>query len=674
MASQLAETYITVAANAAPLNSSLGDIRSRVSQAVGDMANRFAMTGFVFRRLVDMAKEFAYAIAEDEEEVLKFDGATKAAGRGSYFKSMVADIGAASEATTKFSSDAVRAAGTAIARFETLSDDTLGQVLKVAKDLTAQFGGDLVDNARKLAMAMERPELSGRMLRQMGVNLTSAQNQQLQEMLKAGRLTEAQTMLLSIASSKAAGAAERLGGTLMSLWTRIKTEVSELSEAMGGKMIDSLKSFGDASIKGLRYLRDLVEGDTVVGKLATMAGGFLGLAAAGGTLGQVFSTVKGLLFGTLGPIGWITAGIVALGTQFISIKDIIGAGISVWQGIVGWWNRSSAIIDSLKVSFAMLVDTVSELFARIISPPDWSGWWATITNWASAAATAILEFTVTAIDALVDFVDNADIYWQLFKIRTQTHILSVIAFFQDQWPQTTAVLVGFAAAASAIFSDVKTAIVETITGIGIWISENIDSWARAFGIFGEVAIDVLKKISEAIVGISLAPALLAWEITPEKYKKIAKDAADASLAQGSSETRRRLAALKEEEDRLNKQIADRNRERQRQKDEEEAARLQDLIDDEFFSETFWAAAEEVFGSKEGQFGGKPGGKAVKPEKESTISTGFVGVAEFAKQFQAAILKKEDQYAKETAKNTKDAAEAAKRTADNTEDMSPFGSL
>jgi len=376
----LAEAYVTIRADDARLPGELNKVQSMFGRAADNIAAKFAMTGYVFRRLVDVGKEFAHAVASEEEEASKFAAIVDASGRGEYFRQMVSRFGEASEAATAFSSDAVRAAATAIASFQTLGDDTLGQVLKASRDVTALFGGDFAMNARTLAMVLERPEMANRRLRSMKISLTAAEQQYIKTLMESGRLAEAQAAVMEVVTRKTANGAERMAGTLVSLWRRVRIQVEETAESIGVKMADSLKAAANAAIDFMKSVRWLVEGDTLVGKLTMVAAKFLALGMAVNVVAAVWVSVRSILFGTMPWWMWLAAGITAVVTSLFDMKDILGAIQNPW---VLWIAGLTAAV----LVLPKLIRLMKELYVAIVAV-GWSiktaGWGALLGASASA--------------------------------------------------------------------------------------------------------------------------------------------------------------------------------------------------------------------------------------------------------------------------------------------------
>lgn len=650
MASALAEAYVTVSMDGGKVPSQLSNLKSMVAGAVGDMASTFAMTGFVFHKLVDTAKEFAMAISEDEEEVIRFNNAVEASGRGQAFVQMTQQIGRASAATTAFSEDAVRAAATAIAPFKTLSNEMAGRVLVVAQDLAAQFGGTLTDKARVLAIALERPEVGLRRLRAANVFLTSAQTEQIQTMLKLGQVAEAQEMILTISAEKGHGAAVKMAGTLKGIWTRIKTELGELSEAMGGKMMDSLKAFGETAIAVLKGFRDLLEGDTLVGKIAQMAAGFLAFAIAGSAFERVFSTVKGLLWGTLGPLGWVIAGVSAIAFQFVSLSDILAWFRSAWAETVAVV-VTSGLWDRLVVSVQMLGEAFLNLFATISGRRiNWYMLFDGLGDQIAWAIKKLTEFSIAVIDAVTSVVQNSKTYWSKIELVSQKTWETILDYMESIFlPKVTGVFAAFVAIVKRAMEDAKQWF---LYGLNQLLRDNDVAMFLTGAAFLQGGPMGAAAAAGAIAGTRAAPAFPRPETSDygaiaEKTMREQRIREDKNISDQHMTRMRNIGKLEGLERGIDKTLAADAEAREIEKDNRVAA-----AKDRAETDRWMKYLDDLEASEDDQFEADKGGKKLKEEKEKSMATGFVGVAEFAKQFQASILKSEaDKYAKTTADNT-----------------------
>ena len=662
MASQLAEAYVTVSMNAAKMPEQLAGLKSMVSDAIGDMASRFAMTGFVFRRLVDAAKDFASAIGEDEEQAIRFSAAVDASGRGEVFTKMVERIGQASEAITAFSADAIRAAATAIAPFQTLSNEMAGKVLEVAKDLTAQFGGELSGNARTLASALERPESGMRRLRAIGVTLTAQQQDQIKTMLELGNTAGAQARILDIAVSKSAGAAERLGGTLKSLYARIKTEMGELAETMGRKMMPDLKAFDQTAIKTLKEFRSLLEGETIASKLAQIGTGLLGLAIAGSAVVGVFTTMRGLLFASLGPWGWAAAAIATVAAQFISLSDVIEAVTSQKEKAIAdsakrlREQRQQAQQEQIRQEEAARRRALiapgqqppgAEYLAPGKSPAGFSGH-IPLSIWNPKEA----EKQKQELNELAERIRSTteDAYGNFF--RSIEDVMKL----------------GPEAGSDLAIRSLAKSYNELLESLGGFTEEGLPVATQVFEDFWDkIGAMIPPDLADRI--FSEASRLSGVERAIDEYRKnqAARETVERSSIEGQF-TNAVTEAARALEGGASREMVARSLRRQYDHILEEANKLGEQLPDitllRIPKKLLARAIEALGAAKE------------LPETKSRMTTGFVGIAEFAKQFQASVLKSEaDRYAKETAEHTGTANEHLKEIAQHTATrQSPFANL
>lgn len=418
----LAETYVTIRTDMSKLPGEMGQVRGFFGRAATDLTEKFAMTGYVMRRLIEAGKQFAFTIAEEEQAAARFAAVTEASGRGGYFTNMVRSFGQASEAMSQFDADTVRAAGTAIARFETLGDDTLLKVLKISRDITALYGGSFVNNAQLLARTLERPGMARLTLKTMHADMNAEQLKYLNALVKTGKAAEAQAYILEHAAKKSAEGTEKTAGNLLSLWERIKTQISEMSETMGAMMSPTLKTFGEQFISALRGIREQMEGGRAVGWFLQLGGSFLGLVIAGSMLVRVFGSIGHWLFGSISPTYWLVAALGTLAVKIIGIENAISLFRQPWVQWVAGLTAAYFILPRL-IKYGLLLRLELIKLGAVLATFSLGGW---IENLAGAGSGLVKVLTAAKMVvpellalALAARVTGADVkLWEALQSAT----------------------------------------------------------------------------------------------------------------------------------------------------------------------------------------------------------------------------------------------------------------
>lgn len=145
--------------------------------------------------------------------------------------------------TTTFSDDAIERVQTRMMAFRNVH----GEVFRSAIDLTLDFatvtGRDAESATRLLGQALNDPVQGMSRLRQAGVEVNQALEDQVAKMVKAGDLTGAQTLLINELSKSYGGAALAARDTLGGAIEALKNQFDNLFLELNGPVTESLKNF-----------------------------------------------------------------------------------------------------------------------------------------------------------------------------------------------------------------------------------------------------------------------------------------------------------------------------------------------------------------------------------------------------------------------------------------------
>lgn len=142
------------------------------------------------RSIRDMALDEQRSIAQ-LNTVLKATG--NAAG---LTKNRLDEIGEGVKNSTIFDDDDVRKAETALLRFRAVQGDVFEQAIKLAPDVAAALGTDLVSATQALGKALTHPEAGMRALKDAGIDLSDQQKDLAQRFIETGNKAEAQKIVL----------------------------------------------------------------------------------------------------------------------------------------------------------------------------------------------------------------------------------------------------------------------------------------------------------------------------------------------------------------------------------------------------------------------------------------------------------------------------------------------
>ncbi|MBI1207253.1 MAG: hypothetical protein GC191_08185 [Azospirillum sp.] len=110
--------------------------------------------------------------------------------------------------TTLASRDGVLAAGEALLQFQSIAGDAFGETLRLADDMAAALGGDVVAQAGRLGAALEDPAKAVDTLTKAGVRFTDAEKETIRTLVDSGRQFEAQRVILQAVARDVGGSGE----------------------------------------------------------------------------------------------------------------------------------------------------------------------------------------------------------------------------------------------------------------------------------------------------------------------------------------------------------------------------------------------------------------------------------------------------------------------------------
>ncbi|MBW2636488.1 MAG: phage tail length tape measure family protein [Deltaproteobacteria bacterium] len=255
-----------LASSAAILEGPLGKVAGRINAmgaALGRMNPAMIAAGVSTAALGVVAFSSTKAAADLEQQMLRLDAVLLATGRNSETStSQVAAMARTLGEATLTSAEAVRVATAALSTFENIGTDQMEEILILVQDMSAVFGGDLRQNAIKLARALDNPRegLSG--LSRNILATSVAWRKYNADMFESGKKTEAQGQIIEAIQAKVAGAgvgeAGGLNGALDTMgerWTTVLEALGNTASLQAATWV--VQGLSDK----LRALRDFLEED-----------------------------------------------------------------------------------------------------------------------------------------------------------------------------------------------------------------------------------------------------------------------------------------------------------------------------------------------------------------------------------------------------------------------------
>ena len=174
------------------------------------------------------------AAAEAEKVELRLGAVLKATGNAAGLtKSQLIDYANALQGSLKINDETLKESIAVLATFRAVSGDTFKTGIKLAADLSAVFGGDLLSSTRQIGLAFQDPAAGMTALRRAGVTFTETQKDLIKSLQESGDLLGAQGVIVEELTRQVGGAAQAEAGGLAGATRGLANEWDDLLEAIG---------------------------------------------------------------------------------------------------------------------------------------------------------------------------------------------------------------------------------------------------------------------------------------------------------------------------------------------------------------------------------------------------------------------------------------------------------
>lgn len=148
----------------------------------------------------------------------------------------ITSFAAEMQSLTNFEDDATTASAAVLAAFTNIRGQTFTDTIESAMDLTTVMGGELTDNVKLLGKALNDPIDGVKKLAKAGVQLTQAQEQEVEALQKSGDMMGAQQVLLDALQSKFGGAAMAVADP----WKQLQNTFGDVAENIGSLLLPTI--------------------------------------------------------------------------------------------------------------------------------------------------------------------------------------------------------------------------------------------------------------------------------------------------------------------------------------------------------------------------------------------------------------------------------------------------
>ena len=353
------------------------------------------------------------------------------------------------------SDDVVLAMQDVILRFDKISSDTFPRVIEQSADLAVALGTSPTQAATLLGKVLQDLGTDGvgsiGRLKAAGVALTEEQNKQILSLVEAGKVTEAQNVLLDALAATTGGKALTASQSLTGQWDIFKETIADAGEGVAMKLLPPLTELAE---KVLPIIMPLI------GQVADALGGFAETLASGN----------------------ISGALAQIGVDFNTVKEQSQPLIDAVMNILAAFGESMPMIQG---AVQVMADFISAKFAEL-SP-------VLIAN-VSSTLNSIAEFWRAHGDEIMAIVTIA------FQFITVT-VGVAMALLSATVASVLAIINGDWAGAGEIWKSTITAVMDSILSIvGTDLDSFIESWQGTFSLAQQIVSTVFDNIISGIHG------------------------------------------------------------------------------------------------------------------------------------------------------------------------------
>lgn len=207
----------------------------------------------------------------------------------------VNDLATALSDVTKFEDDSIVAGENMLLTFTNIGKNVFPDATETMLDMSQALGQDMKGSAIQLGKALNDPILGVTALRKVGVNFTEAQQDMIASLVEAGKLEEAQKLILKELQTEFGGSARAAGQTFAGQMEILNNKIGNVKEGLGGALLPILMTlvpiFGQIVAAATPFLEDIMARAVPLAQLAA------------DTFGGLLQVFLGLIQGT---VGWDT--------------------------------------------------------------------------------------------------------------------------------------------------------------------------------------------------------------------------------------------------------------------------------------------------------------------------------------------------------------------------------
>lgn len=358
---------------------------NKFNKGLSDAANKAEDTGRRFRSMAESAVVplgigFAgvagvmvgavKAFSDAENVTAQLDAVLKSTGGAAgVTRDQVLDLSSALQQQSKFDDEAITGAQNMLLTFTSISKDVFPEATRTALNMSQALGQDLKSSSIQLGKALNDPINGVTALRRVGVQFTDSQQDQIKTLVESGNKLEAQRLILKELGTEFGGSALASSKTFAGQMEIMKNNVNDLSETIGGGLLEALNML-PGGIQGVNtFLVNL--NNFLKEHKEVLVGVTFALIAVAATLGVLFVTALVVTAGAAGV--WV----IAIGAMVAAVAFVAGVVVTRWEqfkqsivnifnGLIGFfWSIRNVIFDAIVGPWWDVLKTIIDIANRI---------------------------------------------------------------------------------------------------------------------------------------------------------------------------------------------------------------------------------------------------------------------------------------------------------------------
>lgn len=210
--------------------------------AAGTVIAGVAEKAFGF--LSDQIRSTIQSASESEKATSQLNAVLKSTGQAAGLSSkQLQDQATALQRLTTFSDEAVMGAQSLLLTFTNVKGQVFKDSVPLILDMSQALGQDLKSSSIQLGKALNDPIKGITALSRVGVSFTQQQKDMIAKMVEAGNVAGAQQVILAELRKEFGGSAEAAGKTFAGSLERLKNQLDDVKEKIGGAIIQGITPF-----------------------------------------------------------------------------------------------------------------------------------------------------------------------------------------------------------------------------------------------------------------------------------------------------------------------------------------------------------------------------------------------------------------------------------------------